>query len=406
MNLNRSNDLLERAKLVEALVRARPNIFYGNGNRIGGYPLFVDRADGAYIWDVDGNRYIDLLLGYGSVVLGHREPRVVAAVKQQGEKTGPNPTLLSESQLDLAETVVQICPNVELVTFMKSGSDATGAAVRLMRAVTGRPYIARWGLTGWHDWSTTERSGVPNALSRFTLELDYNNIQQANELFEHLGDQIAGILMMPYEVEEPRPGYLQGLRDLCIKHNAIFALDEVRSGFRVAVGGAQQYFDVGADLVMYSKAMANGYAISALGGRAEIMENILDVGMTLTFFRNPEAMAAAKTTIEIIASESVPKRLAGSGQLLIQGIDAAAAKIGVPARAAGFPATPLLHFGYSHSSQSDRALQYFTNSMLSKGVILPSRHHWFVSAALADADIEYVLKAAETALEETAWAFN
>ena len=265
----RSKEMLARARKVEALIDARPALFFGGVERIGGYPIFVDRASGPYLWDVDGNRYLDFVLGYGSVILGHAHPCVAQAVGEELLQRGGNPTLPSLKQVELAEKLVSLCPGVDLVTFLKTGSDATSAATRLARAVTGRKYILRWGMNGWHDWCSNASAGILEDIKAYTLSLRYNDLEYAESLFRVYGDNIACVILMPYELEAPRLGFLEGLRKLCSSYGALFILDEIRSGFRMSMGGAQAYFGIAADLVTYGKALANGYAISALAGRRE-----------------------------------------------------------------------------------------------------------------------------------------
>lgn len=405
LRLDASRALLERARKVEALVAARPGLFFMGGERIGGYPLFASRARGPHVWDVDGNRYLDYLLGYGSVILGHADEAVRAAVARAGEDFGGNPSLASAAQIDLAEKMVGLCPNVDSVTFLKTGSDAVGAAVRLARAITGRPYVLRWGMNGWHDWCAPVREGVPEAVSRFTIMLDRDDPEQARRLFATHGGRIACVVTTPYEVEPPPPGYLRDLADLSREHGALFVLDEVRSGFRVALGGAQELFGVDADLVAYGKAMANGYAISALGGRRALMERILSVGLTVTYFRLPDAIAAANATLDRIVALDAPAMIAALGRALMAGLDEAARAAGVEARATGLPCTPCLVFEAPSPAVANRKLRMFCNLMLESGVIIPPNHHWFLCAALRREDVDETVEKAHAALERVARAF-
>lgn len=398
-SVRESQDLLERAKAVEALISANPALFFTGYVRVGGFPLFAERASGAYVWDVDGNRYIDFILGYGSVVLGHAEPSIVAAV-EEALRRGCNPTLLSVSHVDLAERIIALSPGAELVTFLKTGSDATGAAVRLARATTGRQYVLQWGLHGWHDWCARNTKGVLDQSRSHTLTLDYNDLEHAEELFSICKNDVACVIMMPYEIELPKAGYLQGLRDLCRRHGAVFILDEIRSGFRIAIGGAQEYFDVEADLVTYGKAMANGHPISALAGRKRLMKRILDVAMTVTYYRTSDGIAAALATINEICRRNVPAYLSKLGHGLKVGIDRAAARAGVRARMIGHPATPFIEFDYQSQHARERAMRLFCNGMLRRGILLSPAHHWFLCASMQEHDIAQTVAAAQEVFDD------
>jgi glutamate-1-semialdehyde 2,1-aminomutase len=396
----RSKEMLARARKVEALIDARPALFFGGVERIGGYPIFVDRASGPYLWDVDGNRYLDFVLGYGSVILGHAHPCVAQAVGEELLQRGGNPTLPSLKQVELAEKLVSLCPGVDLVTFLKTGSDATSAATRLARAVTGRKYILRWGMNGWHDWCSNASAGILEDIKAYTLSLRYNDLEYAESLFRVYGDNIACVILMPYELEAPRLGFLEGLRKLCSSYGALFILDEIRSGFRMSMGGAQAYFGIAADLVTYGKALANGYAISALAGRREYMKQILSIGLTVTYYRTPSAMAAGVATIEELGKSDGPQRLEKLGATLMTGLTQAAIRAGVPANSIGLPWTPFIKFGYSSEAHCERALRLFCNAMLSRGILLSPAHHWFVCTSMTDHDIATTIDAASDSFEE------
>ena len=398
--LDGSRSLLTRARKVEALIDARPGLFFAGVERIGGYPLFVERAQGAHLWDVDGNRYLDYGLGYGSVILGHAHPSVARAVAETAATLGGNPTILNRHHVELAERVVALSPGAETVTFLKTGSDATGAAVRLARAVTGRPYILRWGMNGWHDWCAPVEDGILPSTSRHTLHLRPDDLDHAEALFARHGDDIACTVLMPYDVDPPTPGYLRGVRDLCRRHGALFVLDEIRTGFRIAPGGAQEHFGIEADLVAYGKALGNGYPISALAGRREVMKHILKVGVTVTYIRAPDAMAAAIATLDELRRLDGPRRIEDLGRMLMDGLDALGTEAGVPVRAVGLPWTPFVRFRCGSEAASDRALRMFCNGMLERGILMSPSHHWFLCTAMCSTDITSTLDAARDVLKD------
>lgn len=396
-SVRRSSELLRRIRRSEALIDARPGLYFTGYERIGGYPVFIDRAKGANLKDVDGNIYTDYLLGFGSVVLGHADARVNAAVVAALER-GVNPSLLDHSHLELAERMVELVPAADCVTFLKTGSDAVDASVRLARAVTGRQRVLHYGYHGWHDWCSAS-PGVPPAGKTLLHSLCYNAPEDAEALFAAHPGEIACVVMMPYEIEAPAPGYLQAMRAIAHRHGALFILDEVRSGFRIGLGGAQTHFGVTPDLTAFGKAMANGHAISALAGRREIMARILDLGLTVTYFRSPDAMAAAMATLETLEQNDVPARLALLGARLMAGLDEAAHETGTPARAVGLPATPFLRFEHAREADRDKAMRLFCNAMLSQGHLMTPAHHWFVCAAMCEADIDQTVQAARQALQ-------
>jgi len=393
--------MLTRLQKVDAMARARPGMFFTGYERIGGYPVFVEQASGPYLWDVDGNRYIDYLLGYGSVILGHADP-IVAKEATRAVEAGVNPTLLCPSQLALAEKLVSVSPCAELVTFLKTGSDAVSAAVRLARAITGKTHVLQWGQHGWHDWYALRSPGVLADTKARTHPLAYNDLADAERLFTKLSGDVAAVVMMPYEIEMPKVGYLQSLQQLTHQHGALFVLDEIRSGFRIAMGGAQDYFGVMPDLATYSKGLSNGHAISVLAGRERYMQRILDVRLTVTYYRAADAMAAALATLAELEANDGPVRLAALGERLMAGMNDGAARAGVPAMAIGFPATPFLEFGYESKAARDRAMRRFCNGMLIRGVLMTPSHHWFLCTSMNESDIDFTLHAAVDVFREMA----
>lgn len=398
-DVSNSGRLLSRIRRCEALIDARPGLFFTAYERLGGLPLFVEKAQGPYIWDVDGNRYIDYLLGFGSVVLGHAHPEVNEAVRR-ALTLGVNPTLLSSTHVELAERLVTLIPAADQVTFLKSGSDAISAAVRLARAVTGRQLVLQWGQHGWHDWSATANEAVPKTTRSLTVTLRYNDINHARELFELYAGEIACIAIMPFEIDPPLPGYLLELQHLAHEHGSLFVLDEIRSGFRVSMGGAQQLYGLNPDIAAFSKAMANGHSISVLAGRREVMRHVLKIGMTVTFYRSPDAMAAALTTLAILERENGPTRLAMLGERLKDGLNNTLHATSIRGQAVGFPAMPFIRFSYPNMNANDKAMRLFCNGMLRRGVLLAPAHHWFVCTAMQEDDIDFTLEAARSTLEE------
>jgi glutamate-1-semialdehyde 2,1-aminomutase len=398
-----SRSMLARLCEVDAMASARPGGFFTGYERIGGYPVFAERASGPYLWDVDGNRYVDYLLGYGSVILGHADPAVTAEVTGALER-GVNPTLVCPSQMVLAEEIVSLYPCAELVTFLKTGSDAVSAAVRLARAVTGRTHVLQWGQHGWHDWAARSSPGVLADTKARSHPFAYNDLADAERLFGQFAGDVAALVMMPYELDAPEPGYLESLRELTHRHGALFVFDEIRSGFRIAMGGAQEHFGVVPDLATLSKGLSNGHAISVLAGRGRYMQRILDLELTITYYRSADAFAAANATIAQLKAGDGPARLASLGARLMAGLDDAAAAAGVPARAVGFPATPFVEFGHTRPAERDRAMRRFSNGMLARGVLMTPAHHWFVCTSMEEADIDFTVQTAAEVFDAMAHA--
>src|SRR5450755_601697 len=220
-----------------------------------GYPAYFDRASGSAVWDVDGNRYTDFILGYGPVVLGHADKRVNEAVMAQLSQGACASPLWHPRQVELTELLVQVIPGAEQAYLLRTGSDATSAAVRLARIFTGRDMVARWGYNGWHDWCAPRPEGVPATTLAQVVGFAYNDVPSVERVFAEHPGQIACVVMMSYEYDAPRDGFLRQVADVCHRNGALFVLDEMRSGFRIGLGGAQEVFGVRPDLSTFSKAM-------------------------------------------------------------------------------------------------------------------------------------------------------
>ena len=397
----KSRELIERAQRVDAALLSRPGVLANALSVNEDYPIFAERANGAYVWDVDGNRYIDFVLAFGCIVLGHAHSGVTEAVVKTIQD-GVSPTLAHRRQIELAERLVDIIPGAELATFFRTGSDATTAAVRLARAFTGRNYVARWGYHGWHDWCAPRPAGVIPALREFTLGFEYNDVHSVKSVFEAHGSDIACLIMMPYEVELPNPGFLEEIRDITSSYGTLLVFDEVRSGFRLALGGAQEYFGVNADMITLSKAMSNGHPVSAVVGKRGILSRISDTSMSSTFFRGPDGMAAALATIDILERNSGLDHLWKLGRQFMDGLDSGAAAAKVPAHAIGLPPMPFLKFSYSSTKANEHAMKLFCTVMLNHGVLLHPGHHWFTSVSMTESDVNDAVTLARNAFSVVA----
>lgn len=379
-----TQELLRRAESCEAWAANRVRDY---SQLEGEYPFYATRAKGAYVWDVDGNRYIDYMLGYGTIVLGHADDRVTQAVVQELESGNNLSPLWKPLQVELAELLISVIPKAEMAFLMKTGSDATSGALRLARAFTKRDKVVRWGYNGWHDWATPRPLGVPASTQRDTLTFEYNNIASLHGVFQGYPEEIACVIMMPFELEKPQNGFLEEVRAIAHEHAALFILDEMRSGFRLALGGAQEYFGIEADLASYSKAMANGHPISAIVGRADVLSGVGQTKMTSTFFANSAEMAAALTTITILRETDAITHIWQMGELFAQGIKNLIREYDLPAELVGYPPYPFISFNASDPAQNKRLTRAFYAETTRQGVFFHPNHHWYISAAHTEADI-------------------
>ena len=394
-SLDRDEAWANRGRRSDARAASRGDVLPPDSAGRARYPRYVDRCSGAHVWDVDGNRYIDYLLGYGPVILGHAHPDVNSAAMAELERGHCFAPLWSPRQVELAEVLCGVIPGAEAVLLLKTGSDATTAAVRLARIFTGRERVLRWGYNGWHDWSVHQAPGVP-PMSR-AEEFDLDDLDDLDRRMTK-ADPIACVVTMPFEYEQSRPGHLEQVRTIVHSHGALLVLDEMRSGFRLSLGGAQDYLGVRADLTTFSKAMANGYAISAVTGSAEIMAGLASTKISSTFFANPADMAAALTTIHILAETDALDRIWTFGASLIAGLREIVAEAGIPAEVVGYPPMPFLRFTHADADDSDLARLTFFSETTKRGVLLHPDHQWFVSAAHSVADLDKTLAACRRGL--------
>jgi glutamate-1-semialdehyde 2,1-aminomutase len=393
--------LMQRAVLTDARALTRGDVLEPPGGVATVYPRFADRLQGGRMWDVDGNIYLDFLLGYGPVVLGHADPRITGAVVAELERGNCLAPMWSPRQVELSELLCEVIPGAEMAYALKTGSDANSAAVRLARIATGRPSVARWGYNGWHDWAAGMPEGIPDAVRRHSLTFE-PDVASLERCFREHPDEIACVLMMPFGDDVIAPTLLQNLREVAHRHGALFVLDEMRSGFRMAVGGAQEYFGVQADLSTFSKAMANGYPISAVVGRADLMRGLADTRISSTFYAGPAEMVAAIETITILRSTDVLDRIRALGQRLLDGLSAAIAETGVAAEAVGYPVMPFMRFTDSDPGVRAHTRDSFYVETTRRGILLHPTHQWFVCGAHTEQDIDEAVAVCRDALAEVA----
>jgi glutamate-1-semialdehyde 2,1-aminomutase len=399
---------------------------------VGGDPVFFERAAGPYVYDADGKRYVDYVGSWGPMILGHAHPEVIAAVQErlhQGLSFGA-PT---ELETRMADRVCALVPSMDLVRMVSSGTEATMSALRLARGFTGRDKIVKFeGCYHGHADSLLVKAGsgaltlgepsspgVPAALAELTLTLRYNDLDQVRDTFERIGDQVACIIVEPVAGNmnciPPLPGFLEGLREVCDQHGALLIFDEVMTGFRVALGGAQGLYGIRPDLTALGKIIGGGMPVGAFGGRREVMERISPLGPVYqagTLSGNPIAMAAGLKTLELIAAPGFHERIGERTAHLVDGLIERARGAGVPLaanRVGGMfgifftDAPQVTNYDQATACNQDRFRAFF-HAMLDLGVYLaPSAYEaGFVSITHEEPQIEATLAAAEEAFAKIA----
>jgi glutamate-1-semialdehyde 2,1-aminomutase len=420
MESSRSQALFARA---QALMPGGVNSPVRAFKSVGGVPFFVQRAEGPYLVDVDGNRYIDYVGSWGPMIVGHNHPAVLDAVvrtAQDGLSFGtPNPL-----EVTMAETIARLVPACEMVRMVNSGTEATLSAIRLARGATGRSRIVKFeGCYHGHGDSFLVKAGsgaltfgvptspgVPKALADLTLTLTYNDFDAATALFGECGDDVAGLIIEPVvgnaNCLPPRKGFLQHLRELCTRHGTLLIFDEVMTGFRVALGGAQQRYGVVPDLSTFGKIIGGGMPVGAYGGRRHLMQQISPSGPIYqagTLSGNPVAMAAGLAMLELIQAPDFHATLEHRTNVLCDGLEAAARDAGVPFTTNRVGGMFGLFFSgervdtYAQAIACDTAtFNRFFHAMLERGVYLaPSAFEaGFMSSAHGDVEIDRTIEAA------------
>jgi glutamate-1-semialdehyde 2,1-aminomutase len=395
---------------------------------VGGEPFFTARADGPYLWDVEGKRYIDLIGSWGPMIAGHNHPAVRSAVEKaivNGLSFGtPCP-----AEITMAETISRLVPSIEVSRMVNSGTEATMSAIRLARGFTGRSRIVKFegcyhghadaflvkAGSGALTFGAPTSPGVPKALADLTLTLPFNDFGAATHLFDELGSDIAGLIVEPVPGNmnciPPREGYLQHLRELCSKHGALLIFDEVMTGFRVALGGAQTHYGVTPDLTTLGKIIGGGMPVGAYGGRRDVMNQIAPAGPIYqagTLSGNPIAMAAGLAMLELVQAPGFHAELSRRTQLLTDGLQGLADGAGIPFSTNRVGAMFGLFFTahrvetYAQATASDLArFNRFFKAMLERGVYLaPSAYEaGFLSMAHDEAVIAEILRAARDSFE-------
>jgi glutamate-1-semialdehyde 2,1-aminomutase len=428
LTLSRSRALFEEAQtLMPGGVNSPVRAFRG----VGGDPVFIDHASGPYLYDVDGNRYLDYVQSWGPMILGHAYPSVVEAVVQASQR-GFSFGAPTQAESELAKLVIASVPSVEMVRFVNSGTEATMSALRLARAYTKRNKIIKFSGcyhghadmllvqagSGVATMGLPDSPGVPSETTANTLVAAYNDSAAVEQLFRAYPDEIAAIIVEPVAanmgVVLPQPGFLEQLRALTQQYGALLIFDEVLTGFRVALGGMQERTGITPDLTCLGKVIGGGLPVGAYGGRREIMEMVAPVGPMYqagTLSGNPLAMAAGIATLTELRKPGQYEQLERRRRMLEEGITGAIRDIGVQAQVTSIGALFCLYFAgepvtdYASAKLSDTArFASFFWDMLAQGVYLPPSQFeaWFISLALEDTMIEETVQAVRSALHRRA----
>ena len=371
----------------------------------GYYPIFMERGKKCHVWDVDGNEYIDWILSFGPLVLGHANERVDNAVKKAIDQ-GFCFTMVHPIQNELARKLIDVIPCAEMVKFVTSGSDATAAAIRIARVYTGKDKVVRWGYHGWHDWSYggagTDRVpvGVPEGVKRDILTFNYNDLDSLEDVFKKHKGEIACVIMQPFEAskELPKQGFLEGVKKITHENGAVLIFDEIRTGFRIALGGAQEYFNVIPDMAAVSKAIANGYPISAVVGKKDIMESAKKTRISSTFLVNTFPMVAAIETIDEIKEKNGISYMWKLGGRLVEGLRSIMDEAGVETDVIGVPPLPFLKFTDKDKDVRKKIKTEFYKETTKNGILFHPNHHWFLSMGHTEKDIDKTLEVAKKSI--------
>ena len=391
-NITRSNELYERAR--KLIPCATQTLAKGPSQHVDGVmPKYAARGKGARLIDVDGNEFLDYQMAIGPLSLGYGYAAVDEAIRRQLE-SGITFSLMHPLEVEVAETLHRLLPNAESIRFSKTGADVTSAAVRLARAFTGREKVLCCGYHGWHDWyiGVTDRNlGIPESIRNLSYTFDYN---QLDAFLEALDDQVAAVILEPMVFEAPRADFLKELRAACTARGIVLIFDEMWTGFRLALGGAQTYFGVTPDLATYSKAIANGMPLAALTGRADIMRLLEDkVFFFTTFGGEALSLAAAQATLAELERENVPAYLERLGVGLRDGLRHVAEELGMPyVNVTGAPARTMLSFADQGAGASPLEMKSFVQQELGRRGILWGGFH-NLSYSHTPGDVEYTLGA-------------
>lgn len=339
----------------------------------GAAPKYVVRQKGSHVWDVDGNEFIDMVMGCGPTTLGHNCEEINEAMKRQMEK-GILFSLLNPLEVEVAEKLVECIPCAEMVKFSKNGSDVCAAAVRLARAITGRDMIFCYGYHGFQDWyigSTDRNAGVPKCVCALTKPFEYNNIDGLEKMFEEYHGQVAAVIMEPVIAEKPKDDFLNKVKALTHKHGALLIFDEMISGFRFRMGGAQEFFDVIPDLTTFGKGITNGMPLGVIAGKRELMKNFDKAFLSSTYAPEALTLAAASAVINFYKEHDVIGKLWEKGEYLEKNLSAVIDKHGIRKNVslAGYPVRLMVNTHDASGVQNCNLATLYQQEMFKEGIL-------------------------------------
>ena len=364
-------------------------------------PLFATGAKGAKIWDIDGNVYIDLVNSLAAITAGYKNRTVDRAVHKQLRK-GVIYSLPGSLEFEVAEKIRALVPSAEMVRFAKNGTDATSAAIRLARAFTGKKHIAICGYHGWQDWfigTTSRNKGVPKEVSDLSHTFQYNDINTLNKIFSEFPGQIAAVILEPMTKEFPKNDFLKRVQDLTKQNNSVLVFDETITGFRFAEGGAQELFNVVPDLTALGKGIANGYPLSAIVGKREIMSEMKEIFFSGTFGGELLSLAAANVMLDMHLNRKIVPKLIQIGDEINNKVTALIEQHNLSnvLNIQGHSSWKILSWSGTDRYSIDQIRTLFLQEMISKGVLIIGSHN--VSTSMTSKDIEIVVSAYDKSLQ-------
>ncbi len=403
LNITKSLALYEEAKTLVpggVLGARKPTDFI-----MGEYPIFLEFGKGCRLIDVDGNEYIDFLCGYGPIILGYREDEVDDAVIKQIKEKGFCFSLTQPYQNELAKKLNKLIPSAELSIFLKTGSDATTASIRIARAYTNRIKVMRCGYHGWHDWCVEMKGGIPQKYYEDVFEFQYNNLESLEKLMAAHGKETAAIIMTPFghhlhqKMQEPKPGFLEGVRGLADEYGAVLIFDEVRTCFRLRMGGAQELYGVKPDLTVLGKGMANGYAISVVTGKYDVMMAAASkLFISSTFFPNSDGYIAALKTIEILERDKVLDNIWEKGNRFLNKVRKVLEKYDTGAELSGVAPMFFITFETGDAELRRAKRTEFYTQMIRRGFFFTPHHHAYICYRHTEKDLDLTVQAIEESI--------
>jgi glutamate-1-semialdehyde aminotransferase len=374
----------------------RPNMDYA-----GAMPFYIERAKGCRMWDIDGKEYIDYRLALGPIILGYCYPEVDEAVKKQMEK-GSLFSMASPIEFELAEKIAEFVKCAEMVRFMKTGEDANSSVLRIARAYSGKDMLLSVGYHGYPDWFMTHQPtfGIPKFMADYVKEIPYGDIESAEKTIKEYAHKAACVIVNAYEfVDQPAYDFIKSLRKLTEENELILIFDEVLTGFRLAPGGAEEFFGVVPDMASYAKAMANGYPISAYVGKKKYMSKLNDIIITTTYAGETLSIAAAIATLNIMQRDKIHKHIHSMGERLMNGLNHICKELSIEGHAAGIPEGHHLKFTYKDPEFNTKLDFLFNRELYRNGIFTNWR--WMLSYSHKEKDIDETLEKSRKALKDT-----